>query len=100
MRMTSTDICFSDESSFFVRTIGLDVHTQHPETLNICLELVQYTVDPVLTDIPGHNDHYNENKFQQHGAPPHYTLAVRFSVERVLVGRSAEWLPRSPDLNA
>lgn len=107
-----------------------EVHTQHPEKLNVWagiygdsligpfflpgnltgemyLRLLEDAIEPGLTDVLENNNRYNANEltFQQDGAPPHYTLAVRQYLDRTYHGRwigrrgPIEWPARSPDLS-
>lgn len=126
------NICFSDECSFFLNgTVNRhncrywsdenphlfhEVHTQHPEKLNVwvgiygdCLigpfflpgnlngevylQLLEDAIDPALTETVENNNNYNVNDltFQQDGAPPHYALAVREYLNRTYPDR---WIGR------
>lgn len=79
-----------------------------PQTLNgeTYLQLLEEAIDPALTDIIENDNRYLEDElfFQQDGAPPHYSRAVRQYLNerfpRQWIGRRGpiEWPARSPDL--
>jgi len=126
------NVCFSDECSFFLNgtvnrhncrywsdtnpRIYNEVHTQHPQKLNVWagifgdhiigpfflpgnlngdtyLDLLVNAVNPALIEIVQNDQRYRgENPiFQQDGAPPHYALPVRQFLDETFPGR---WIGR------